>query len=131
MAKNKPDLNTKCPRCNWKGEMKVDLDVKLSSNVTVLECSNPALDEDGDLLCDYRFANPQSVKLPDSLVVAVADAMHTASGYSSLGDFVRECVREKVRKIEHELNVVAFGSFLTMISDDPQTWKKILEDVDA
>jgi len=127
MAKNTPDLNTICPRCKWEGEMKVDIDTKLASNVTVMECTNPELDEDGDFICDHRFAKPQSVKLPESLVVAAADGMFSVNGYSSLGEFVRECVRARVDQIENNNNQMAFGSFLTMLSQDPDTWQKLLE----
>ena len=120
MAQNKPELKTPCPRCGIVYEMTPDLDLKVSSNVTVLECP----DDD----CEHRFAKDQSVKLSGSLVLEAADSMEILGGYSSLGEFVRECVRLRVAVVQQQNNALAFGSFLTMISDDPETWTRILED---
>ena len=100
--------------------MITDLDAKIATNVTVLECP----DEDE---CGHRFAKDQSVKLSGSLVLEAVDAMEILGGYSSLGEFVRECVRLRVALVQQQNNALAFGSFLSMISEDPDTWTRILE----
>ena len=74
--------------------MTPDLDLKVSSNVTVLECP----DDD----CEHRFAKDQSVKLSGSLVLEAADSMEILGGYSSLGEFVRECVRLRVAVVQQQ-----------------------------
>ena len=127
MAKNEPELRMKCPRCGHEDTFEVDMDLKLASNVTVMQCVNPALDEDGDILCDYRFAKDQSVKLPSSLVLEAAECMNLSRGYSSLGEFVRECVRLRTDVINQQNNALAFGNFLSVLSEDPETWAKLLD----
>ena len=122
MAKKEPELNIPCPRCKKSTEMIVDIDLKIASNVTVLECH----DDD----CEHRFAKDQSVKLSSSLVLEAAECMLTLGGYSSLGEFVRECVRFRTAAVEHSNNALAFGNFMTMIADDPETWLPILKEVD-
>jgi hypothetical protein len=122
MAKNEPILNTACPRCGLQSKMEVDLDLKVSSNVTVLICP----DED----CDHRFAKNQSVKLSSSLVLEAADTMEILGGYSSLGEFVRECIRIRTSSVQHNHTVAAFGDFLGAIADDPETWAKIFSNLD-
>ena len=128
MAKNEPELKTNCPRCGHMGKMEIDRDMKLASNVTVLECVNPELDEDGDRICEYRFAKDQSVKLSGSLVREAAHCMLVEGGYSSLGEFVRECIRERVGEVARENNAMAFGNFLTLLAEKPEVWEKLLED---
>ena len=128
MAKNEPELKNKCPRCGFEGTFEVDVDLKLASNVTVLECVNPEVDDDGDRICDYRFAKDQSVKLSGSLVREAANCMLSEGGYSSLGEFVRECIRERVSEVAQTNNALAFGSFLSVISERPDVWAQLLED---
>ena len=120
MAQNKADTEIVCPRCGKRYQMNVDLDSKIATNVSVLECP----DED----CEHRFAKDQSVKLSGSLVLEAVDAMEILGGYSSLGEFIRECVRMRVAVVQQQNNALAFGSFLTMISQDPDTWTRILSD---
>ena len=100
--------------------MTPDLDLKVSSNVTVLECP----DDD----CEHRFAKDQSVKLSGSLVLEVAEAMESMGGYSSLGEFVREAVRARAQHIRQQDNMEAYGAVLTAIAQDPETWKELMSD---
>lgn len=104
-------------------EMILDLDLKVSTNITVLECP----DEDD---CGHRFAKDQSVKLSGALVKEVADAMEIVGGYSSLGDFVRECVRARTQHIQHQDATTAYGQFLGLIAQDPETWIELISGTD-
>ena len=122
MAKKMPKLNIPCPRCGKLTEMEVDLDLKAASNVTVMECP------DGE--CSHRFAKDQSVKLSGTLVLEAAECMESIGGYTSLGEFVRETIRNRTAAVRQNDNLMAFGAFLTMVSEDPETWKRILEDDD-
>ena len=129
MAKNEPELDTKCPRCGMEAVMEVDIDLKLASNVTVLRCANTEQDGDGVLICDHSFAKDQSVKLSGSLVLEVALAMDIVGGYSGLGEFVRECVRLRTQGLQHQNNVEAYGTFLGAIAEDPDKWMDILSEL--
>jgi len=122
MVKKEPELNIPCPRCGKSTKMTVDLDLKAASNVSVLECPE---DE-----CDHRFAKDQSVKLSGTLVLEAAECMESIGGYTSLGEFVRETIRNRTATVSHNDNLMAFGAFLNMIAEDPETWKLILEDDD-
>ena len=54
--------------------------------------------------------------------------MLSEGGYSSLGEFVRECIRERVAEVAQTNNALAFGSFLSVISERPDVWAQLLED---
>ena len=120
MAKNTAQTKIDCPRCGINAEMKIDLDLRVSSNVTVIECP--------DEICEHRFAKDQSVKLSGSLVLEVAEAMESMGGYSSLGEFVREAVRARAQHIRQQDNMEAYGAVLTAIAQDPETWKELMSD---
>jgi hypothetical protein len=122
MAKKEPELNIPCPRCGKPAKMTVDLDLKAASNVTVMECPEEE--------CQHRFAKDQSVKLSGTLVLEAAECMESIGGYTSLGEFVRETIRARTATVSHNDNLMAFGAFLNMIAEDPETWKRILEDDD-
>jgi len=83
MAKNKPSLNVKCPQCQDEDWKVPRVDITAASNVTVLQC----------MVCDWEFAKDQSVKISGNLVRLAAEAMYIHEGYSSLGEYVRDCVR--------------------------------------
>ena len=119
MAKNEPELHLKCPRCGEKAIMEIDIDMKLHSNVTVLDCPNEE--------CEYRFAKDQSVKLSGNLVLQAADAMDIVGGYSSLGEFIREAVRGRTQMIQNHYASVGFAEMMGLIADDPETWLPILK----
>ena len=99
-----------------------DLDLKASSNVTVLDCP--------DNVCDHRFAKDQSVKLSGSLVLEAALAMDLQGGYSSLGEFVREAVRGRAQHIQQASAMEGLGVFMGALAEDPETWKEILSGID-
>ena len=80
--------------------------------------------------CQHRFAKDQSVKLSGTLVLEAAECMESIGGYTSLGEFVRETIRARTATVSHNDNLMAFGAFLNMIAEDPETWKRILEDDD-
>jgi hypothetical protein len=85
MAKREPIMDPPCPQCEDE-EMKIPrVDIRAASNVTVLQC----------LSCDWEFAKDQSVKIPGNLVRLAAEAMYTHEGYSSLGEYVRDCIRRQ------------------------------------
>ena len=83
MAKKKPSLNVKCPQCQDEDLKLPRVDITAASNVTVLQC----------MVCDWEFAKDQSVKISGNLVRLAAEAMYIHEGYSSLGEYVRDCVR--------------------------------------
>jgi len=83
MAKKKPSLNVKCPQCQDEDLKLPRVDITAASNVTVLQC----------MVCDWEFAKDQSVKISGNLVRLAAEAMYVHEGYSSLGEYVRDCVR--------------------------------------
>ena len=128
MAKNEPKLDTVCPRCGKEGEMEVDVDLKLSSNVTVLRCNNPERDELNFLICDHAYAKDQSVKLSGSLVLEAAECMEEIGGYSSLGEFVRECIRVRISGEQQRLGAIAIGRLMAEATKDPETMRRLLED---
>ena len=99
-----------------------DLDLKASSNVTVLDCP--------DNVCDHRFAKDQSVKLSGSLVLEAALAMELQGGYSSLGEFVREAVRAKTQYIQQASATEGLATFMAAFAEDPETWRDILSGLD-
>ena len=118
MAKKEPKLDLKCPKCGEKAIMEIDIDLKLHSNVTVIDCPNKK--------CEYRFAKDQSVKLSGNLVLQAADAMDIVGGYSSLGEFIREAVRIRTQTIHNHNASVGFAEIMGLIAEDPETWLPIL-----
>jgi len=122
MAQKEPQLDIPCPRCGRKAKMVPDLDLKASSNVTVLDCPGKG--------CDHRFAKAQSVKLSGSLVLEAALAMDLQGGYSSLGEFVREAVRGRAQHIQQASAMEGLGVFMGALAEDPETWKGILSGID-
>ena len=122
MAQKEPELDIPCPRCGRKAKMVPDLDLKASSNVTVLDCP----DKD----CDHRFAKDQSVKLSGSLVLEAALAMELQGGYSGLGEFVREAVRSRTQHIQQASATEGLATFMGAFAEDPETWRDILSGLD-
>ena len=122
MAQNVAETKIDCPRCGKNDQMKTDLDLKVSSNVTVLECP--------DYDCEHRFAKDQSVKISGSLVLEAADCMESLGGYSSLGEFVRETIRIRTAAVEQNFSALAFGKFLTVLGENPELMFELIKDDD-
>jgi len=118
MAKKQPKLNTTCPMCAEDRQMVIDTETTVSTNITVLICP----DDD----CAHRFAKDQSVKLSGNLVLEIADTMESLGGYSGLGEFVRETIRNRTIHQRQVESTQAFGTFLTAIQEDPELWAELL-----
>jgi hypothetical protein len=124
MAKNIAELNAKCPQCTSKETMIPRVDIKAASNVTVLQCID----------CDWEFAKDQSVKIHGNLVRQAAEAMYLAEGYSSLGEYVRDCVRRRNEHINASTFIgeqqEVFTNFINQVAEDPKLFSKMLENAD-
>ena len=109
MAKNIPSMEAMCPQCQ-DTDMKIPrVDITAASNVTVLKCMS----------CDWEFAKDQSVKIPGNLVRLAAEAMFVHEGYSSLGEYVRDCVRRHSEFVfQRAMNEQSTELMQTLI-DDP------------
>ena len=128
MAKNEPKLDKMCPRCGAKDVLQVDKELTLSSNVTVFKCHNPERDALNFLICDHMYAKDQSVKLSGSLVLEAAKCMQLVGGYSGLGEFVRECIRNQISEERRQIGEMAFGKILAEATKDPERIRKLMEE---
>ncbi len=128
MAKNEPKLDKMCPRCSAKDVLQVGKELTLSSNVTVFKCHNPERDALNFLICDHMYAKDQSVKLSGSLVLEAAKCMQLVGGYSGLGEFVRECIRNQISEERRQIGEMALGKILAEATKDPETIRKLMEE---
>jgi len=119
MAKNEVKLKTDCPKCETENIMEIDKDTKVASNITILICP---VEE-----CEHRFAKDQSVKLSSTIVIEAADCMESLGGYSSLGEFVRECVRARIQLISHQKAATGMSNLMGIMADDPELMRLLLE----
>ena len=115
-----PLLYAECPQCDRINEKLVRLDLRAAGNVTVLQC----------LDCDWEFAKNQSVKIPGNLVRHAAEAMNIHEGYSSLGEYVRDCVRRMNEQHMREANAAEFSTFMGAIGENPEIFAKMIEAVE-
>jgi transcription elongation factor Elf1 len=116
MAKNTVSSKSTCPQCGEQSEMIWDLELKASSNITVLNCH----------VCDWEFAKDQSVKIPGNLVRQAAVAMNIHEGYSSLGEYVRDCVRRMNEQMIQQQNAEQFATFMGAVGDNPEKFIELL-----
>jgi hypothetical protein len=116
MAKKEASLEAKCPQCEHEGMMIPRFDLKAASNVTVLQCD----------ICDWEFAKDQSVKIPGNLVRHAAEAMNIHEGYSSLGEYVRDCIRRMNETILLQNSQEQFADFMGFVAENPDSVTKML-----
>jgi len=117
MPKNTPNLAVPCPVCEDEDLKLPNFELKAASTVTVLQC----------LTCDWEFSKDQSVKIPGNLVRHAAEAMNIHEGYSSLGEYVRDCVR---RMNEHHMRQAAsdqFSEFMGALGENPEIFARMIE----
>jgi len=93
-----------------------NVELKASANVTVLNCH----------VCEWEFAKDQSVKVPGNLVRQAAVAMNLHEGYSSLGEYVRDCVRRMNENIIRESNGEKFATFMEAVGENPEIFLKLI-----
>ena len=116
MPKNLATTDAQCPQCGDDGEKLPRMDVRAASNVTVLRC----------LTCEWEFAKDQSVKIPGNLVRHAAEAMHIHEGYSSLGEYVRDCIRRMNEVIFQRYSSGQFSEFMEFVANNPNEVKQML-----
>jgi len=117
MAKNKTILGSQCPQCEDVNEKIWRPDIKAAANVTVLVCHH----------CEWEFAKDQSVKIPGNLVRHAAEAMYIHEGYSSLGEYVRDCIRRMNENILLHHNNGQFAEFMGVVAEDPDKFLQMME----
>ena len=88
MAKNKAKL-TPCPKCDNEIGIAHHPEIYRSFKMALFICPE----------CEHQWCKDQSVKLQGSLVEWASIAMLIHSGYSGLGDFVRDAVRRRAEEI--------------------------------
>ena len=116
MPKKLATTDAICPQCGEDGEKLPRLDVRAASNVTVLQC----------LTCEWEFAKDQSVKIPGNLVRHAAEAMYIHEGYSSLGEYVRDCIRRLNEVIFQRHSSEQFSEFMEFVAENPKEVKEML-----
>jgi len=119
MPKNTPTLDVKCPQCGDENEKMLRTDLRAAASITVLVCG-----------CEWEFSKNQSVKIPGNLVRHAAEAMNVHEGFSSLGEYVRDCVR---RMNEHHLKQGQqenFTQLMGAIGENPELFARMIEDVE-
>ena len=119
MPKNTPTLDVKCPQCGDENEKMLRTDLRAAASITVLVCE-----------CEWEFSKNQSVKIPGNLVRHAAEAMNVHEGFSSLGEYVRDCVRRM-----NELHLLKaqqenFAEFMRAIGENPELFARMIEDVE-
>ena len=120
MARREPNLRGACPRCGKEGTMNQNADYRAAANISVMECP----------FCEWDFCKDQSVKIPGNLVKLAAYAMEQHEGFSSLGDYVRDCVRTRSKQIEHEVGVEGFGLFMEALAENPEMYLEMLRETE-
>ena len=113
-------LYAECPQCDRINEKLVRLDLRAAGNVTVLQC----------LDCDWEFAKNQSVKIPGNLVRHAAEAMSIHEGYSSLAEYVRDCVRRMNEHHMRQASAEEFSTFMGAIGENPELFARMIEAVE-
>ena len=132
MAKKEAKMDDECPNCGITGVIEIDKDLSLKSNVTVFKCTNPERNPGqypfNTLVCGHIYARDQSVKLPGTLVLEAAKTMQDIGGYSGLGEFVRESIRNQIVNSRSEIAENAIASLIHQATQNPDTMRKLLEE---
>ena len=116
MPKNLATIDAECPQCGDDDEKLPRFDLRAASNVTVLQC----------LTCDWEFAKDQSVKIPGNLVRHAAEAMNIHEGYSSLGEYVRDCIRRMNESILLRNSHEQLSEFMSFVAENTEQVTEML-----